>query len=140
MRHPIASCRRAGTSSPVAAAASGSTSPRRRSGACAGTSSSTRCTRLGKVADAEALVGAPVILADEDFRTSVRVLVRKGRPAFRRASSHDPVLVDACVVAHPLLDDLIKHASFDGVTEAELRCGAADGGAARHRLPRPRVT
>jgi 23S rRNA (uracil1939-C5)-methyltransferase len=84
-------------------------------------------TRLGKVADAESLVAGPVILAGEDFRTSVRVLVRKGRPAFRRAASHDPVAVDACLVAHPLLDDLIRHATFDGVTEAELRCGAGTG-------------
>ena len=83
--------------------------------------------RLGKVADADALVAAPVILADEDFRTTVRVLVRKGRPAFRRAASHDPVAVDACVVAHPLLDELIRDATFDGVTEAELRCGSRTG-------------
>jgi 23S rRNA (uracil1939-C5)-methyltransferase len=84
-------------------------------------------TRLGKVADADALVAGPVILADEDFRTAVRVLVRKGRPAFRRAGSHDPVPVDSCVVAHPLLDDLIREATFDGVTEAELRCGVRTG-------------
>ena len=83
--------------------------------------------RLGKVGDADALVGDPVILPDEDFRTSVRVLVRKGRPAFRRAGSHDPVAVDACVVAHPLIDDLIRTATFSGVTEAELRCGARTG-------------
>jgi 23S rRNA (uracil1939-C5)-methyltransferase len=84
-------------------------------------------TRLGKVADADALVADPVILADEDFRTAVRILVRKGRPAFRRAASHDPVAVDSCVVAHPLLDDLIRNATFDGVTEAELRCGVRTG-------------
>ena len=83
--------------------------------------------RLGKVADADALVTDPVVLADEDFRTTVRVLVRKSRPAFRRAGSHDPVAVDDCLVAHPLLDDLIANASFDGVTEAELRCGARTG-------------
>ncbi|MGZ4676940.1 MAG: class I SAM-dependent RNA methyltransferase [Acidimicrobiia bacterium] len=80
--------------------------------------------RLAKIPDAAALVGDPVILSDEDFRTSVRVLIRKGRPAFRRAGSHDPVLIDSCVVAHPLLDDLLRAATFDGVTEAELRCGA----------------
>jgi len=83
--------------------------------------------RLGKVSDADTLVADPVVLADEDFRTTVRVLVRKGRPAFRRAGSHDPVAVDGCVVAHPLLDDLIRGATFDGVTEAELRCGAGTG-------------
>jgi 23S rRNA (uracil1939-C5)-methyltransferase len=83
--------------------------------------------RLGKVPDAEGIVAAPVVLPDADFRTSVRVLVRKGRPAFRRASSHDPVDVDACLVAHPLLDELLRHATFDGVTETELRCGARTG-------------
>lgn len=84
-------------------------------------------TRLGKVGDAADLVAEPVVLPDADFRTTVRVLVRKSRPAFRRAGSHDPVPVDSCVVAHPLLDDLIRGASFDGVTEAELRCGARTG-------------
>ncbi len=88
---------------------------------------STRCTRIAKLPDAGALVADPVVLADEDFRTSIRVLVRKGRPAFRRASSHDPVPVDSCLVAHPLLDELIRRVSFDGVTEAELRCGTRTG-------------
>lgn len=84
-------------------------------------------TRLAKLPNADALVGEPQILPDEDFRTSVRVLIRKGRPAFRRASSHDPVPVDSCVVAHPLLDELIRDAYFEGVTEAELRCGTRTG-------------
>ncbi|MBM3674638.1 MAG: class I SAM-dependent RNA methyltransferase [Actinobacteria bacterium] len=84
-------------------------------------------TRIGKVSDAEALVSEPVALATEGYRTTVRVLVEKGRPAFRRAHSHDAVRVDACLVAHPLLDALLRHASFDGVTEVELRCGAHTG-------------
>ncbi len=84
-------------------------------------------TRIAKLPDAATLVAEPVVLPDEDFRTSIRVLVRKGRPAFRRASSHDPVLVDSCLVAHPLLEDLIRRVSFDGVTEAELRCGTRTG-------------
>ncbi len=84
-------------------------------------------SRIAKLPDADTLVAEPVVLADEDFRTSIRVLIRKGRPAFRRASSHDPVLVDSCLVAHPLLDALIQRVSFDGVTEAELRCGTRTG-------------
>ena len=83
--------------------------------------------RIGKVEAADDLVAEPVALPAEGYRTSVRVLVRKGRPAFRRAHSHDPVRVDACLVAHPLLDDLVRTAHFDGVTEAELRCGARTG-------------
>jgi 23S rRNA (uracil1939-C5)-methyltransferase len=84
-------------------------------------------TRIGKVADADALVAEPVALPTAAYRTSVRVLIRKGRPAFRRAHSHDPVPVDSCLVAHPLLDVLLREARFDGVTEAELRCGARTG-------------
>jgi 23S rRNA (uracil1939-C5)-methyltransferase len=83
--------------------------------------------RIGKVADADTLVAEAVALPAEGYRTTVRVLLRKGRPAFRRASSHDPVPVDSCLVAHPLLDSLIRDAKFDGVTEAELRCGARTG-------------
>ena len=41
----------------------------------------------------------------------------------------------AVVVAHPLLDDLIRDASFDGVTEAELRCGARTGERLVDRVP-----
>lgn len=84
-------------------------------------------TRLGKVEDAASLVTAAVALPDEDFRTSVRVLMVKGRPAFRRAYSHDPVLVDSCLVAHPLIESLIADAKFDAVKEAEIRCGARTG-------------
>ena len=84
-------------------------------------------TRLGKVEDAASLVTAAVALPDEDFRTSVRVLMVKGRPAFRRAYSHDPVLVDSCLVAHPLIESLIAEAKFDAVKEAEIRCGARTG-------------
>lgn len=84
-------------------------------------------TRIGKVSDADRLVAAPVVLPAEGYRTTVRVLIRKGRPAFRRAQSHDAVPVDTCLVAHPLLDVLLREARFDGVTEAELRCGARTG-------------
>jgi 23S rRNA (uracil1939-C5)-methyltransferase len=84
-------------------------------------------TRIGKVEGAEEVVAEPVTLPADGYRTSVRVLVRKGRPAFRRAHSHEPVPVDACLVAHPLIDDLLRTARFDGVTEAELRCGARTG-------------
>lgn len=62
------------------------------------------------------------------FRTTVRVIVADGRPAFRRARSHDPVPVEECLVAHPLLQDLLTSVRFGGaVGEATLRCGAATG-------------
>ncbi len=84
-------------------------------------------TRIAKLPDAAGLVRDPVVLPDENFRTSVRVLMVKGRPAFRRAYSHDPVLVDSCLVAHPLIESLIADAKFDAVKEAEIRCGSRTG-------------
>lgn len=83
--------------------------------------------RLGKVADADGLVADMVALPDAHFRTSVRVLMVKGRPAFRKAYSHDPVLVDSCLVAHPLIESLLADAKFDAVKEAEIRCGTRTG-------------
>lgn len=83
--------------------------------------------RIAKVPDAEAIVAAPVLLPAVGYRNTLRVLIRKGRPAFRRAQSHDPVPVGSCLVAHPLLDSLVRDAHFDGVTEAEMRCGTNTG-------------
>lgn len=63
------------------------------------------------------------------FRTTVRVTVTEdGRPGFRRARSHEAVPADECLVAHPLLQDLLRTARFgDGTAEVTLRCGAATG-------------
>lgn len=61
------------------------------------------------------------------FRTSLRCLVVDGRLAFRGARSHDPVRVDGCMVAHPGLDDLVRHGRFGSATEAVLRIGPATG-------------
>ena len=43
----------------------------------------------------------PVALPTDGFRTTVRALVVDGKPAFRKHQSHDPVLIDSCLVAHP---------------------------------------
>ncbi|MBK5289513.1 MAG: class I SAM-dependent RNA methyltransferase [Acidimicrobiia bacterium] len=83
--------------------------------------------RLGKIDDADGLVAESVALPDANFRTSVRVLMVKGRPAFRKAYSHDPVLIDSCLVAHPLIESLLADAQFDAVKEAEIRCGTRTG-------------
>jgi 23S rRNA (uracil1939-C5)-methyltransferase len=62
------------------------------------------------------------------YRTTVRVLVTPdGRPAFRRARSHDPIAIDTCLVAHPLVDDVLSHAWFRGAAEATVRAGARTG-------------
>src|SRR5205085_2488137 len=41
--------------------------------------------------------------------------------------SHDAVVVDGCLVAHPLLAELVVGGAFPGAKEVLLRCGARTG-------------
>jgi 23S rRNA (uracil1939-C5)-methyltransferase len=61
------------------------------------------------------------------FRTTVRVAVDGGRAGFRRRRGHEVVDVDHCLVAHPLLDELLAVGRFDGADQVTLRCGARTG-------------
>lgn len=64
-------------------------------------------------------------LPDTGFRTNLRCLVVAGGLAFRGARSHVPVPIDRCLVAHPGLDELVRHGRFGSATEAVLRIGGA---------------
>ncbi len=68
-----------------------------------------------------------VELPSEGYRTSVRLLSESGSPAYRRAGSHDPVIVDSCLVLHPLLAEMLNGSRFEGAKEVELRVGARTG-------------
>lgn len=60
------------------------------------------------------------------YRTTLRGHALDGRFAFRHRGSHDLVGVGPCLVAHPLLDELVRDGRFpDG--EVVLRAGAATG-------------
>jgi 23S rRNA (uracil1939-C5)-methyltransferase len=60
------------------------------------------------------------------YRTTVRGAAVDGRIGFTRRASHDLVGIDACLVAHPLVDELITDGRFpDG--EVVLRAGARTG-------------
>jgi 23S rRNA (uracil1939-C5)-methyltransferase len=61
------------------------------------------------------------------FRTTVRAGVVDGRAGFRGARSNSVVPVDACLVAHPLLADLLLGRRYQGAEEVLLRCGARTG-------------
>ena len=91
-----------------------------------------RALKAEVVTDALHRIGrieAPVVslgpeLPAEGFRTTVRLAEGRG---FRHARSHDIVEVDSCLVAHPLLVELLQDGDFTGATEVVLRCGARTG-------------
>ncbi|WP_436792792.1 class I SAM-dependent RNA methyltransferase [Actinospongicola halichondriae] len=80
--------------------------------------------RIGRI-DGTILDGPP--LPDRGFRTTVRCLVVDGRAAFRTPRGHDGVVVDSCMVAHPLLQELIADGRFGSAHEVTLRVGAETG-------------
>ncbi len=95
-----------------------------------------RDLRLGIVADVLARTGhidaaavrAGPPLAAEGLRTTVRGAAdADGRFAFRRRRSHDLVAVDACLVAHPAVDDVIARSSFPPGADVVIRVGARTG-------------
>jgi 23S rRNA (uracil1939-C5)-methyltransferase len=82
--------------------------------------------RTGGLADATVVAGPA--LAPTGFRTTLRLGVdAHGRVGLRAWHGHDLVVPDHCLVAHPLLDDLLASARFPGASEVLLRCGAATG-------------
>jgi 23S rRNA (uracil1939-C5)-methyltransferase len=68
-----------------------------------------------------------IALSPTGYRTTVRALVVDGRAAFRRVHSHDPVVVDTCLVAHPLVDDVLRNGNFGDAHEVVVRAGANTG-------------
>jgi 23S rRNA (uracil1939-C5)-methyltransferase len=70
---------------------------------------------------------ASVELASRAFRTTLSAAVDGGRAGFLRTRSHDVVAVDGCLVAHPLLVDLLVDIRYPGARKVLLRCGAGTG-------------
>ncbi|MFM8973200.1 MAG: hypothetical protein ACKOOG_11305, partial [Actinomycetota bacterium] len=68
-----------------------------------------------------------VVLPDTVFRTTLDAAVDRGRAGLRRYRSHRTVPIDTCLVAHPLLAELITDADYGEATEVLLRCGARTG-------------
>jgi len=82
--------------------------------------------RLARLDGAQVRLGPS--LPPWSFRTSLRLVVEGGRPGLRMARSHRAVAVDHCLVAHPLLNELLAVARFGPrAVQATLRCGARTG-------------
>jgi 23S rRNA (uracil1939-C5)-methyltransferase len=92
---------------------------------------------LGGLPDAVVEVGEQ--LEPWGFRTTVRALVDpSGRAGLRRARSHEPVPIEHCLVAHPLVDEVLADGRFPGAIEVVVRAGAASGDRSVEVFPAPR--
>jgi 23S rRNA (uracil1939-C5)-methyltransferase len=81
--------------------------------------------RIGHLAEPVVDIGPE--LAAGGHRTTVRLTVEAGRLSFRRHGTNEAVPVDECLVAHPLLQDLLRTLDPGQATELTLRCGARTG-------------
>jgi 23S rRNA (uracil1939-C5)-methyltransferase len=81
--------------------------------------------RIGRLTSPD--VSGGTALPATGYRTTVRMAVVGDRAAFHGHRSHDLVPIDECLVAHPLLQDLIGSGRYDGAAEVTLRCGSATG-------------
>jgi 23S rRNA (uracil1939-C5)-methyltransferase len=67
------------------------------------------------------------VLDATNYRTTVRAVVSGGRAGFRKAASHEPVLVSSCLVAHPLAEEILVDGRFGSAREVTVRVGANTG-------------
>lgn len=68
-----------------------------------------------------------VDIGEDAQRTTVRAGVVNGRAAFRKRHSHDLVGVEDCLVAHPLVAEVLADGRFPAAEEIVVRAGAATG-------------
>lgn len=77
------------------------------------------------VDDAVVVAGPSVPATGE--RTTVRGTTDGGRFAYRRRRSEEPVPVDSCLIAHPLVEELIAEGRFGEASSVTIRAGARTG-------------
>lgn len=81
--------------------------------------------RIGRLGDVP--VSAGEHLSDRGYRTVLRLGVLGGRVAFHRKRSSELHPVTRCLVAHPLLDELLEDGRYLGTDEVTIRVGARTG-------------
>ncbi|HEX6423955.1 MAG TPA: TRAM domain-containing protein [Acidimicrobiales bacterium] len=82
--------------------------------------------RLGGAVDPVVVAAPP--LPDAGYRTTLRgVADDGGRVALRRRHSHDLVAVPDCLVAHPLVAEVLAEGRFPPGAAVTVRAGAATG-------------
>jgi 23S rRNA (uracil1939-C5)-methyltransferase len=82
--------------------------------------------RLGGVVDPRVAASPP--LAGVGYRTTIRTVAdAEGRLALRRHHSHDLVAVPGCLVAHPLVAEVLSAGRFPPGADVTVRAGARTG-------------
>jgi 23S rRNA (uracil1939-C5)-methyltransferase len=81
---------------------------------------------LRRQAKLDVVVGEGPDLPATGYRTTLRGIARDGRFGFRRRHSHDVIDVGPCLVADPLIDELVTDGRFPS-GEVVLRAGARTG-------------
>ena len=81
--------------------------------------------RIAKVDDVPS--ARLVAIADDAQRTTVRAGVLGGRAAFHKRHSDELVGVAECLVAHPLVAEVLAAGRFPAASEVVVRAGAATG-------------
>ncbi|MGH9016478.1 MAG: class I SAM-dependent RNA methyltransferase [Acidimicrobiales bacterium] len=61
------------------------------------------------------------------FRTTISAAVARGRAGYFKGRTHDVVAVEGCLVAHPLLVDLLVDGRYPEARRVLLRCGVGTG-------------
>ena len=84
--------------------------------------------RIGGLASVPDIDPGPHLPAT-GYRTTVHAAVVDGRAGFRRHHGHDVVAVDGdgCLVAHPLVDEVLRQGRFGNASAATVRAGSATG-------------
>ncbi len=78
--------------------------------------------RIGRLTDVD--VDDGVALPGEGFRTTLRCAVEDGRLGFRRHHSREVLTVEDCLVAHPLVSEVVRDGRFPGAKEVVVRAGS----------------
>ncbi|MEO6989420.1 MAG: hypothetical protein ABI239_12330 [Aquihabitans sp.] len=82
--------------------------------------------RAGGIEAPQVIAGRPV--PADGVRTTVRGTAdENGQFSFRRRRSNDPVPVDSCLIAHPLVEEIIADGWFGTAEDVTIRVGARTG-------------
>ncbi|MGH9136239.1 MAG: TRAM domain-containing protein, partial [Acidimicrobiales bacterium] len=82
--------------------------------------------RIGGVGEPQVVLGPSV--EPHGYRTTIRVAAGPdGHAGFRAERSHDVVAAPTCLVAHPVLRDIVAGIRLDPRVEATLRMSVATG-------------